>query len=208
MRRNCVARISSRWAEDLRRKYVAGSAHGLYPSRISRIVFHLCPKARDLHVDRAVECLSRAAACLIQKKVARQDAARMRDENHEQVEFAGSEFDRLPCGGRQLTPVGVEHPTVEMKDTGCGLLRRSERHCPLRSSQYASYARQQFAKVEWLRHIVIGPHLQTDDTIDVVVAPGDDYGWNAKIRVDLACELQSVAVGKSDVEQHQVNRRR
>ena len=70
--------------------------------------------------------------------------------------------------------------------------------------------RDQFAHEERLHYIVVGTDLQADDAVGLGAARSQEnnrYASQVGLGTDSLTDLQAVAVGKHDIEQHQVRPR-
>src|SRR5229473_8346027 len=156
---------------DGRGEDIAGAAHRLDHGRVLRVGLELAAQTTDLHIDGAVERPSLAVAGEVEQPVAAQYLVGIVDEGGEQIELAGGEPHLAAVGRYQLARGEVEVPAGE---AGAGtrparlLLLRPARGAP----QHALDARQQLAQVKGLGKVVVGPHLQADDAIDRLAAPG------------------------------------
>src|SRR5262249_41810653 len=62
----------------------------------------------------------------------------------------------------------------------------------------------QLARIERLGQIVVGPKLQSDDLIDVVVAGGDHDDWEIAVSTQVPADLPAVELRQHQVEHYQV----
>ena len=72
-----------------------------------------------------------------------------------------------------------------------------------RAAQHALHARDELARVERLRQVVVGADLEPDDLVDVLVARGEHDDRHVGALADAAADLDPVHVGQVEVEDDQ-----
>ena len=77
----------------------------------------------------------------------------------------------------------------------------------LHPAQHALHAREQFARVEGLRDVVVGADLEPDDAVDDVARRRDHDDADVVALAQVARERQPVFAGQADVEQDEVGQR-
>gem|GEM_PF-5868554 len=65
-------------------------------------------------------------------------------------------------------------------------------------------AREQYARVHRLAHVIIGAHVQTLDLVAVVGACGEHEDRPVIVITDLAADAQAVFARQHEVENHQI----
>ena len=68
-------------------------------------------------------------------------------------------------------------------------------------------AREQLARVEGLRHVVVGADLEADDAVDDLARAGDHDDADVVALAQVAGEREPVLARQAQVEQHDVGRR-
>ena len=90
-----------------------------------------------------------------------------------------------------------------MRRDGCvAAARRARLHAP----QHALDAREQFARVEGLRDVVVGADLEPDDAVDDAAGAGHHDDADVVALAQEAREAQPVLARQLQVEQHDVGR--
>ena len=69
-----------------------------------------------------------------------------------------------------------------------------------RAAQDRAHARDELARVERLRHVVVGADLEADDLVDVLVARGQHQHRQVAGLPDALADLDAVDVGQHQVE--------
>jgi hypothetical protein len=75
------------------------------------------------------------------------------------------------------------------------------------AAQHAADARQQLARLEGLRQVVVGAHLEAEDAVERLVAGGEHDDRQGRRRAQLAAQGQAVVAGQVQVEHDQVGAR-
>src|SRR5216683_4825029 len=130
-------------------------------------------------------CSSDLVAGEVEQPVAAQYLVGIVDEGGEQIELAGGEPHLAAVGRYQLARGEVEVPTGE---AGAGTRpARLLLLCPARGApKHTLDARQQLAQVKGLGEVVVGPHLQADDAIDRLAAPGQYDDADSRVLAQLS----------------------
>ncbi len=163
-------------------------------------VVELGAQAAHQHIHRAILRRPVVPAHRARQAVAVDDLAGVAHQQREHLELAARQRHVLPRAVAQPAPRQLQHPAREAQ--AVRRLRRPRRAAP----QQALDAGQQLARVEGLGHVVVGPHLEPNDLVDVVVAAGDqDDADRGVARTQLARQRQPVLARQVDVEQHQVD---
>ena len=66
------------------------------------------------------------------------------------------------------------------------------------------HPREQFARLEGLGQVVVGPHLETDDAVHGVAAGGEHQDRRVLAAADGPADLQPVDVGQRQVEKDEI----
>jgi len=75
-----------------------------------------------------------------------------------------------------------------------------------RAPQDALDAREQLARAERLRQVVVGAHLQADDAVDFLGARGEHDDRQARAGAQVAAQREAAVAGQHEVEHHDVGR--
>ena len=118
----------------------------------------LLPQARHPDVDAAVERVAAALVREIEKTVARQHAVRIAGKRLQQVELHGRDRHIAAVEGEQPARIEVEHAAAE--PDVAPVRARLGHAARLHSPQHAPDPRQELARIERLRDIVVGAELE------------------------------------------------
>ena len=72
------------------------------------------------------------------------------------------------------------------------------------AAQHGVDAGQQLARIEGFRQIVVGPHFQSDDAVDLVALGGEHDNRHGGFLADLAADVDAVHPRQHEVEQDEV----
>ncbi|CAM2169518.1 hypothetical protein BLAT2472_11146 [Burkholderia latens] len=196
-------RKEGRSGSAVRDEHVAEAPDGLDETRAARIGFDQLAQARDLHVEAAVEHFVFAAARKLHQLFTRQRLARVTCEHLEHGEFAGGQRNLL-AGLRQRARREVQREFAELEHLG-GFRWRTRQLGRRLAAQHRVNARDQFARVERLRQVIVGAHLETDDSIDILALRGEHDDRCAVVAAaQAAADRQAVLAGQHQVEHQQV----
>src|SRR6218665_1786852 len=163
--------MSMRSIGSVRHEHVAHTPHGLYVARRGGVCLDHLAQARDLHVEASIERLELAATRQQGQLFARQRLARVAHQGLEHREFTG--------GQDQFLAIALQRAGAQVEDEGAegdhlvvpgGRARRFLRRP---AAQHRMDAREHLARVEGLAQVVVGPHLQADDAIDILALGGE-----------------------------------
>src|SRR5262249_173893 len=121
----------------------------------------------------------------------------MLGERQQQGELIAGERTRravkphLMCAAVDLEPTIAEH-------VGFG-------SCPA-AAQDRAQSCQKLARLEWFRQIIVGPHLEPDDTVHGVAAGGQHQDRAVGPIADLPADIEPVAIRQHQVEDDDVHR--
>ena len=188
---------------DLGREHVAAGAHRLDHRGLLRIGFDLAPDAADQHIDAAFERAGAAALGQIEQAVARQHAAGPLAEHPQQIELGAGHRDPGAVGIAQFAQAEIDPPAEKAERGrpfgGAG----GQRHRV--TAQHRVDPRQQFTRIEGLRKIIVGAHLEAEDAIDILAARGQHDDRDLQFGAELAAQAEAVFPGQHDVENDQVD---
>jgi len=119
------------------------------------------------------------------------------EELPEQVELLRRELDLL------VADVNLASPGVHVEVAVGDLCRFRVAPRGRRASQDRLHPGDELAGVERLRQVVVGPHLEPDDLVNVLVAGGQHQDRNVPALADPPANLDAVHVRKHQVEHDQ-----
>src|SRR5512141_1753008 len=147
------------------------------------------------HVDvhRASVTSKGVAPDALEQLVTREHETAMVEQLPEEIEFLRRQLHFL-VADLHLSAPRVDGQVAVAKNGALGLtaLRRRAPEDRLDPSD-------ELARVERLRHVVVGSHLEPDDLVDVLVAGRQHQDRHLRLLADPSADLDSV-----DVRQHQV----
>ena len=132
-----------------------------------------------------VSTRGRVAPDAVHQLVAREDLARVRGEEPEQVELLRGELQQL---ARRVGPRGVAGVDHERRRTRAAPRSRLGR----RAAQHRLDARGELARRERLRHVVVGAELEPDDPVGLLAAGRQQDHGQVRRRPDPAAEREPV----------------
>ena len=188
----------------VRHEHVAEAPHGLDVAGVGGIGLDQLAQPRHLDVDRAIEHVVVAPAREQRQLLARERLPRMLDEHLHQRELAGRQVDRrVAVDQRARREVERERPEGDR-----ALGRRRPGREPLRlAAQDGVDARDELARVERLRQVVVGAHLEPDDAVDVLALRGQHDDRDVLARAaHPAADRQAVLARQHEVEHDEVRR--
>lgn len=164
------------------------------------------PKAADLNVDGAVEGVGGPAAGPVEELVAREHPLRPCDEAVKQVVLGAGQRDlggRITRGHRAGRQIDNEIGDAHAFGRGLGGWHAGA----VGPSQDGADPGQQDPRVERLRNVIVGPHLQAEDPVDVLGLRGEhDDGWPTGL-AQAAADGQAVLARQHPVEDDEVRLR-
>jgi len=140
------------------------------------IGFDQFAQTRNLHVQAAIESFVLAAARKFHQFIARQGDLGVTSEYFKYRKFTCGDGDLFAIAGqgarRQIERVGTEGDRLVFLTRGTGMLFGAT------AAQNGIDARQQFTRVEGFGEVIVGTHLQPDDSVDFLGLRGqhDDRG--------------------------------
>src|SRR5262245_40652516 len=154
---------------------ISGTSHGLDSIRAAYFRSKFLAKAADVIVDASVEDGVFAGEYLLEQFLARNQLARRREEDSQQVEFSRGHFDQ--------PAVATDGPGTDFEDdVADGENIFDNFGARLRSTQDGVDSRQQLSGVEGLGQVVVGADFQTDDAVDIVAARGQHDDGHLRLR--------------------------
>src|SRR4051812_18246100 len=147
---------------------VADAAHREQILRGSGVALELFAQVTNVNVDRARVAVRRVAPDLLQEHLARLHAPRRAGESGQDLELDVGELHAL-SPRRHYPPL-----EVDLQVAGAdGLLAAGPGTDHLRASQRRTHAASELPDRERLGDVVVGPHLQAEDLVDLVVLGGE-----------------------------------
>src|SRR5437667_12737524 len=89
------------------RELVTDAPNGQHQLWVLRVIFDLCSQAIDVRINCPVVPFIRIIPNLLEQILAREDAARVRGEQAQQIEFLGCEVN-MPVGDSNLATYGID----------------------------------------------------------------------------------------------------
>ncbi len=186
----------------VRHEHVAEPPHRLDVAGVRGIGFDQLAQPRHLHVDRPVEHVVVAPARQEGQLLARERLPRMLDEDLHQRELAGREMDRrVAAGQRPCREIQRERPEGDL-----ALGRRRTGSPPIGlAAQDGMDARDELARIERLRQVVVGTHLEPDDAVDLFALRGQHDDRDALARAAYPpADREAVLARQHQVEHDEV----
>lgn len=118
------------------------------------------------------------------------------DECQQEVKFASGQRLGLPGRRYQFPLVEIECPPLEAAAKTLFLLLLLS----LNTLQQILDAGQQFAGIEGLDDVVVGPALKADDSINLVVFTGYQNDTDITLSSKFACQRQSIFARQVDID--------
>src|SRR3954447_605438 len=112
----------------------------------------------------------------------------------EEVELLRRELDLLVADAR-FAATGIDHE-VAVLDDGALALRSIGRG----AAQDRAHSRDELARVEGLRHVVVGADLEPDDLVDVLVTRREHQHRHVARLPDALADLDAVDVGQHQIQ--------
>jgi hypothetical protein len=150
-----------------------------------------------VHVHRARVAGERVAPDALEQLVARQHEALVVEQLPEEVELLGRELDLL-LADPHLAPAGVDREVAVRQHLRLELLALG-RGAP----EDRLHPGDELARVEGLRHVVVGADLQPDDLVDVLVPGREHQDRHVRRLPEAAADLDPVQIGEHEVEDDQ-----
>src|SRR5215218_5096716 len=147
---------------------VADATHGEQVLGRAGIALDLLAEVAYVNVDRPRVAIRRVPPHMLQKHLARLHAPGRPRQRGENLELHVCELDPLSAGG--------DHAALEVDLQATRrdwLLATRSRPDHLRSAQRRANPAAELPDREWLRDVVVGPHLQAEDLVDLVVLGGE-----------------------------------
>src|SRR5215471_17697745 len=164
--------------------------------RAGRVLLHLLAKTQHVDIDRTVGDGAILTPYRVEELLATEHYAGP----------AHQEFQQAELRRRQREELSIEaHLTAGAVELHAAGLQYADRRRLIAELQFD--ARDQLAHEERLDHVIVGAELQTDDAVGFAGAGGqEDHRGLREIRVlpDALADVQTVGIGKHDVEQDEV----
>src|SRR5262249_6757696 len=144
---------------------VSAAPHGFDVSRVLWIGLDLLAQAAHVIVDRAIEQFCVAALGEVEKLVARERYLGSLEKGRKKPELAARQGNGHALRANELALTGIEYPVAEANSRRFRrLLARRQGLC---APEHGGNARDQLARRERLGDVVVRPHLETDDAVDL-----------------------------------------
>ena len=121
----------------------------------------------------------------------------MLHQEREQVELLGRQLDGL-AGDRHLARLAVEGRRRRAR-------ARRGRGRALGAAEDRLDPRDELARRERLRHVVVGADLEPGDAVGLLVARGQHHDRHRRARADAPADVEAVDPGQADVEHDEAN---
>ena len=160
-----------------------------------RIVAQTLAQTGDAHVDAAIGGQQVVDTCQL---FTGQDAIRALEQQLQQAGFRRPQKLLYTLRRAQGKARRIEAPALEHGDP-------SPVHpvSPFVAAQDAAHPGDQFAGVEGLDHVVVGPQFQPEDPVGNHAAAGEDQYATVMAALDIAHHVQTVAVGQAQIDNAQ-----
>ena len=187
----------------VRHEDVALVADGPDEPRMLGIGLDLLAQPHDAQVDAAVERIP--VALLVRFRMRSRDSGRFgcSASAFSRSNSSGDIGTSAPCLVGEPVRGEVEHAAADAHPLGADLGAAARR----RAAQHALDAGQQLARVERLRDVVVGAHLEPDDAVDHRRGGRQHDDRDPRVALaQVAREAQAVLAGHVDVDQREVDR--
>ena len=191
-------------ALDRRRENVSDAPLGLNELRHAWILFQLAAKAKDLHVNAAIEDVFMDSSRL-QKMLAAERTLGSVEEGDEQRIFAFCQHDLNAVGVGEAPRAEVQSPTRKLVASAFVVAGRG-RAPPVEPSQHRAHSSQKLPQVERFRHVVVSAELEADDAVDLVAAvTRRDDDRHVAMRSNLPQQVEAVLEAEPKIQDHHVD---
>ena len=160
-------------------------------------VAELGAELRHVLVDGARAAGELEAPDPLEQLLAREREAGVLHEAGEQVELLHREVER-GARPRSFAGAALQLHVSERQDIG--------RRLGLRPPQHRLDPRDELARAERFRHVVVCAQLQAEHTVDLLVARREHDHRRLGAGADLSADLEAVDAGEPDVEHHEAER--
>jgi hypothetical protein len=166
----------------------------------------------DMRIDGALQRVGRVGPDQIHQLRARKQLAGALKQGFQQQILIARQRQMLAV----VQHAGLLLAVLEaqpLRGCGCGCRRGCSHGCRcgrrdgrlrLQAAQYRADARHQLAWRERLDHIIIGPDLQPDDAVDLVIARGQKYHRRIGELAQAAAHIKAAYIGQADIEHNQI----
>ena len=183
-------------------QHVAGAADAADLRQAVLAETELATQVADVRIDAAIIGREPASEHALGQRLARLHLADRAHQHFEQPQLRAGEPHRL-AGQRDFERRRIEpqRPDAHRMRRRVGIARRE-------TPQHGAHARDQLARIERLRQVVVGAQLETDDAIDVGAVRGEHDHRHRQAVAQPAQHLEAAERGQHHVEDHQVERMR
>src|SRR5437868_8038467 len=169
---------------------VAHAPHGDDRRRVAELAAELA----HVYVDRARVAGERVSPDALEQLVAGEHEPAVVEQLPEQIELLRCELD-LRLADLRLAPARVDDEVAVPEDRALPVdaVRR-------RAAHDRPHPRNELARIERLRHVVVGADLEADDLVHVLIARGEHEHRQITALADPLADLDAVDVGQHEVE--------
>jgi hypothetical protein len=166
------------------------AAHRYDPARLLGVVLDRSTNARDVHIDGAIESLQDLRLHHVHQHLPRHDALRMLGEGQQQTKLVGSDGTHLAVlanfagAAVDLEPAKSQNIVRDGPST----------------TQDGPEPREQLARLEGLRQIVVRPQLEADHAVHGVAQRSQHQNRRSGASTDLPTYIKAIHVGQHQVE--------
>ena len=186
-------------------EHVPGTANRLDHRRALGVRLDLAPQPPDLGVDAAVEGVEFPVMCKLRQLLPAQRPVRIGGEGTEKLELRRRDRYLLPILERvQRAGVEVQHAAPEADSTASGLGRGWARRPD--ALEHVAHPRQQLARLERLRQIVVSTHLEPNDAIEGIAGGRQHDDPGVLMLPQPAGQAEPVLAGHTDIKNDEVDR--
>ena len=136
---------------------------------------------------------------LLHDLLAREDLARVLDEQPQDLELRARQVDRLAPDGDEV-PRQVDRDGARLDRLPVGPVAAVE----LAPAQLGAHPAEQLADRERLRHVVVGADLEAHDLVHLGVLGGQQDDRHGALGADLAADVEAALAGHHDVQDQEV----
>lgn len=205
----CLAIGAVGRSADVAGESIADAAHGLDEGWLRGAAFDFLAQTGDLIVDGPVEGGPAVPTYEVHELLPGEDSLGAFEQNRQELEVAAGEGVVTPVAIEKLELVGNCDHAVEMvaRRFPAGRLRlggQDELEF-LGAPQDAAHPGDEFADVEGLGDVVVGPNLEPNDTVDHVVFAGDHNDGRGEVFADVLGDFESAFLPEIDVERDEID---
>ena len=161
-------------------------------------VAQLPPHLADVHVDAAIKRHELPAEHGIHQPLPCHHAPGLAQQNFEQIEFHRSKFNRVPRA-QHISRCRIEFDVANSEHL------RHHVSCShrLRAAQDRPDSSHQFARVEWLRKIIVGADFQSNNAVDILAARRQQQYRNLRHTANAPQHFEAIDAREHYIEDNQ-----